>query len=81
MPTGEAMQHAPGARVVIDDARRYLERTAQRFDVITIDPPPPVEAAASSLLYSQEFYRLVQRRLRPGGILQQWLPGASSTWG
>jgi predicted membrane-bound spermidine synthase len=70
-----ALQHAPGAHVVIDDARRYLERTAQRFDVITIDPPPPVEAAASSLLYSQEFYSLVQRRLRPGGILQQWLPG------
>ncbi len=78
---GEAMQHAPGARVVIDDARRYLERTAQRFDVITIDPPPPVEAAASSLLYSQEFYRLVQRRLRPGGILQQWLPGGELALG
>ena len=43
-------------------------------DVITIDPPPPVEAAGSSLLYSEEFYAIVKRRLRPGGILQQWLP-------
>src|SRR6185369_4055993 len=34
------------------------------------------EAAASSLLYSREFYALVKRRLRPGGILQQWLPAA-----
>jgi spermidine synthase/MFS family permease len=71
---GEALLHAPGAHVVIDDARRYLERTARQYDVITLDPPPPVEAAASSLLYSREFYQLVQRRLRPGGILQQWLP-------
>jgi len=74
----QALQHAPGAHVVIDDARRYMERTARQYDVITIDPPPPVEAAGSSLLYSQEFYRLVQRRLRPGGILQQWLPGGEA---
>jgi spermidine synthase len=68
------LQRRPGAQVVIDDARRYLERSAQQYDVITLDPPPPVEAAASSLLYSREFYSLVKRRLRPGGILQQWLP-------
>jgi spermidine synthase len=46
------------------------------FDVIIVDPPPPVEAAASSLLYSPEFYEIARRRLRPGGILQQWLPRA-----
>ena len=43
--------------------------------MITVDPPPPVEAAGSSLLYSREFYALAARRLRPGGVLQQWLPG------
>jgi spermidine synthase len=45
--------------------------------VITIDPPPPLEAAASSLLYSKEFYQVARRRLRPGGILQQWIPTTS----
>jgi spermidine synthase len=65
---------SPLSHVVIDDGRRYLERTAQQFDVITIDPPPPVQAAGSSLLYSEEFYQVAMRRLRPGGILQQWLP-------
>ena len=73
---GEALLHAPRAQVVVDDARRYLERTASRYDVIVVDPPPPVEAAASSLLYSREFYAVVKRRLREGGILQQWLPAA-----
>ncbi|HET9301021.1 MAG TPA: hypothetical protein VFO11_13815, partial [Candidatus Polarisedimenticolaceae bacterium] len=73
---GEALLHAPGAHVVVDDARRYLERTAAQYDVIVVDPPPPVEAAASSLLYSREFYAVVKRRLRPRGILQQWLPAA-----
>ena len=64
--------------MVIDDGRRYLERTYEQYDVITIDPPPPVQAAGSSLLYSKEFYAIIRRRLRPGGILQQWLPGGDA---
>jgi len=71
---GPALLRSPDARVVIDDARRFLERTRETFDAIVIDPPPPVEAAGSSLLYSREFYETAARRLRPGGILQQWLP-------
>jgi len=72
---GPALLRSPLSRVVIDDGRRYLERTHVQYDVITIDPPPPVQAAGSSLLYSKEFYAIIRRRLRPGGILQQWLPG------
>jgi len=62
------------SHIVIDDGRRFLERSSDRYDVITIDPPPPVEAAGSSLLYSKEFYAIASQRLRPDGILQQWLP-------
>jgi spermidine synthase len=47
--------NSPLAHVEIYDGRRYLERTQQQFDVVTIDPPPPVESAGSSLLYSKEF--------------------------
>ena len=65
---------SPLSHVVVDDGRRYLERTDEQFDVITLDPPPPVQAAGTSLLYSKEFYSAVRRRLAPGGILQQWLP-------
>jgi hypothetical protein len=72
---GDELLRSPRAHVVIDDARRYLERTRESFDAIIIDPPPPVAAAGSSLLYSTEFYRVALARLRPGGILQQWLPG------
>jgi spermidine synthase len=75
---GDALLRSPRATVVIDDARRYLERTGENFDAIIVDPPPPIEAAASSLLYSTEFYGIARRRLRPGGILQQWLPGAEA---
>jgi spermidine synthase len=78
---GEQLLRLPRATVVIDDDRRYLERTRDTYDAIVIDPPPPVAAAGSSLLYSTEFYRVLARRLGPGGILQQWLPGADLTTG
>jgi hypothetical protein len=70
---GDQLLRSPLARVVIDDGRRYLERSSERFDVITIDPPPPIEAAGVSMLYSKEFYRIINQRLQPDGILQQWL--------
>ncbi len=66
------------ADIVIDDGRRYLDRTDQMFDVIAVDPPPPVSAAASSLLYSTEFYQSVKKHLRKTGILQVWTPGGDS---
>jgi len=78
---GDSLLRLQRAKVVIDDDRRYLERTRDTYDVIVIDPPPPVEAAGSSLLYSTEFYRVLARRLRPGGILQQWLPGGDYATG
>src|SRR5207248_8144065 len=65
-------------KIVVDDGRRFLLRTAETFDVITLDPPPPVEAAASSLLYSEEFYAAAKGRLRPGGIVQQWVPNTET---
>ncbi len=71
------MSH-PKGRIVVDDGRRYLHRTSERFDIITIDPPPPLEAAGSSLLYSTDFYELLKARLNPGGLVQQWSPGGDA---
>jgi len=68
------LKHEKG-RVVIDDGRRFLNRTTETYDVIVIDPPPPVEAAGSSLLYSKEFHEAVRRHLKPGGVFQSWFPG------
>jgi predicted membrane-bound spermidine synthase len=74
IPGGSQIVKPGVADVVIDDGRRFLSRTRAQYDLITIDPPPPVEAAGSSLLYSREFYRVAKSRLAPGGILQTWLP-------
>jgi spermidine synthase len=75
---GAKVLASPLSHLVIDDGRRYLERSAQKYDAIIIDPPPPVQAAGSSLLYSEEFYAIAKERLQTGGILQQWLPRADN---
>ncbi len=48
----------PKGHIVVDDGRRFLNRTSQKFDVIVTDPPPPLQAAGSSLLYTPQFYEL-----------------------
>jgi spermidine synthase len=72
---GPELLRSPLARMVIDDGRRYLDRSQEQFDVIAVDPPPPVGAPTSSLLYSREFYAVLKPHLRVGGIAQIWFPG------
>jgi spermidine synthase len=66
---------ATNGHIITDDGRRFLKRCAEKFDVIVVDPPPPVQAAGSSLLFSREFYDLARQHLNPGGIVQMWYPG------
>ncbi|WP_408431732.1 fused MFS/spermidine synthase [Paraburkholderia fungorum] len=55
------------------DGRRELLRNPERYDLITLEPPPP-SAAGVVNLYSSDFYRLAASRLQQGGIVAQWLP-------
>ncbi|MBI2384946.1 MAG: fused MFS/spermidine synthase [Elusimicrobia bacterium] len=68
-----AVMAAPGARVVIDDGRRFLARAPEIYDVITLDPAPPMTAAGTSFLFSEEFYGAAKKRLAPDGIMQIWI--------
>ena len=77
-PDAPLVLSSPGAHVVIDDGRRFLDRTVEKYDVVVIDPPPPVEAAGTSLLYSREFYQSIRPHLVDAGILQIWIPGGEA---
>jgi predicted membrane-bound spermidine synthase len=72
----ESVLRKKNGRIIIDDGRRFLNRTKDKYDVIVIDPPPPVQAAGSSLLYSRDFYRVLRQHLKPDGVLQTWYPQA-----
>ncbi|MDE0886243.1 MAG: hypothetical protein OSB70_12005 [Myxococcota bacterium] len=60
--------------VFINDGRQHLRmQDVERYDLITMEPPP-VDFAGVASLYSREFYELVRSRLKPGGRITQWLP-------
>ncbi|UVM57234.1 fused MFS/spermidine synthase [Pseudomonas sp. B21-012] len=63
----------PRLQVRMRDGRRELLGNAQRYDLITLEPPPP-SAAGVVNLYSRDFYRLAASRLNTQGLLAQWLP-------
>jgi spermidine synthase len=51
------------------DARDYLAKSRELFDIIIIDLPDPIEEGPAYLLYTQEFYQLVRDRLTANGII------------
>jgi spermidine synthase len=51
------------------DARKYLKESSEGFDIIIIDLVDPLEQGPARLLYTQEFYRIVEQRLGPIGIM------------
>lgn len=65
-PPGQiALHHA--------DARRFVRRAGNFYDVIIADVFHPARDGAG-LLYTAEHYQNVRNRLAPGGIFCQWLP-------
>jgi spermidine synthase len=52
-----------------EDARAFLEGSAERFDFISLDLTEPMEAGPACRLFSREFYALVHDRLTPGGTM------------
>nr|WP_256597969.1 fused MFS/spermidine synthase [Pseudomonas sp. XWY-1] len=63
----------PRLDIRLRDGRRELLRNEQRYDVITLEPPPP-SAAGVVNLYSRDFYQLAASRLQEHGLVAQWLP-------
>ena len=68
----------PTGRLLIADGRNHVELTDRSFDIIVVDPPPPTQSAGAGVLYSREFYHAAAARLRPGGVMMEWIPGGQS---
>jgi len=60
------------------DARDYLAKCGEKFDIIIIDLPDPIEEGPAYLLYTQEFYQLVRDRLTANGIIT--VQAGSAAW-
>lgn len=73
LDANHAVLSDPRTEVIYDDARHFLATTDEQFDVITSDPIHPWVRGAASL-YSVEYHELVKARLKPGGVVAQWVP-------
>jgi len=66
----------PRVHVVLDDARNFLLTTRDSYDLIISEPSNPWIAGVATL-FTDEYYQAARRRLRPGGLLVQWIQGYS----
>jgi len=71
----ESMAHDKRMRVVFADGRKGLQREGRKYDIIQQDPLRSFDAGAG-MVYSKEYFQLLQKYLNPGGFIVIWSPTA-----
>jgi spermidine synthase len=71
---GPSLWSRPNVHRVVDDGRNYMLMHPGTYDLITIDPPPPVHSAGTVNLYTRDFFELCRSRLNSDGIICMWIP-------
>lgn len=65
-------------KVVFTDGRNKVLASKEKYDVILSDSIHP-RFSGNGSLYTYEYYQLLKNRLKPGGVVSQWLPFYSLT--
>jgi spermidine synthase len=73
-PDANRYLHSPLGHIIINDGRNYVRLSNKRYDLITIDAPPPAWSAGTVVLMTQQFYQEARARLEPGGVLASFMP-------
>ncbi len=53
----------PRVELLHMDAKQYLKETREKFDVVIIDLPEPIEGGPAYLLYTQKFYEMLKTKM------------------
>ena len=75
-PDADRFLDHPQGRVIVSDGRNYVRLSRETYDMVAVDPAPPIESAGSVVLYTREFLTEGKARLRPGGVFMLWIPYA-----
>ena len=62
----------PRVRVISTDGRNYILATPKFYDVITAEPSNPWIAGIANL-YTREFYRVINAKIKDDGVFAQWI--------
>jgi len=68
----------PRLEVVFTDGRNKVLADRETYDVILSDSIHP-RFSGNGSLYTYDYYKLLKKRLKPGGLVSQWLPFYSIT--
>ena len=49
-PDAQAVLADPNGRVIIADGRNHVELTDRTYDIVVVDPPPPIESSGVSVI-------------------------------
>jgi spermidine synthase len=66
--------HSRLSRIIVTDGRNYVRLSTERYNLITVDLPPPIWSAGAVVLLTREFYQEAGQRLTPGGVLATFIP-------
>ncbi len=62
----------PRVRMMSGDGRHFLQKTSNKYDLISCDPTHPV--LGSGNLYTEDYFKLCKQHLNNGGMVSQYLP-------
>ncbi len=71
-PWNHALMNDQRTHIYHEDARTVLALSPQQYDVIISEPSNPWMVGIGSV-FSRQFYQIAASRLKPGGIMSQWL--------
>jgi spermidine synthase len=74
-PGEEEVLKRKNVNLVANDGRNHLLLSKKKYDVITVDPAPPIWSAGTVNLYTREFFQLCRENLTPDGVMCLWFPG------
>jgi spermidine synthase len=67
-PWHQGAFNSPRCKLVVGDAKKFIEEQDEKFDVIISDLPSPIEGGPAYQLYTIEFYHDLIKRLNKGGV-------------
>lgn len=72
IPLFEDILNSPKLDIIIDDGRRFLLRTDEKFDLVAMDPLRSTTAYSNNI-YSQQFFELIHDHLSDNGVLMLYI--------
>jgi len=71
------IRNHPRIDVHYEDGRVFISKTKKTYQVIILNLPPP-ETAQLNRFYTQEFFQIVKKKLRPEGVFSFQVPSAEN---